>query len=216
MFIYNIIINYLSFSDQEADAEVERQRKERERQQKQHVFTLNETREQITQSEARLTDLKEEKHQLFLQLKKVLNEDEIRKRQLMSQENEMIRMHQFNVSQYTNPPRIQMVSSEQSSQHHTGFIQPIQLSRTPVSIAQAQVFKVEGGGGRQAPPVQSSQHHSTSPHNSMPITVKRLRTPSPPPPQNYRFGPFKPPPQAIPQYSHQSKFTNQNEILRAK
>lgn len=70
----------------EADAEVERQRKERERQEKQNSMTLSETREQISVLESRLSELKEEKHQVFLQLKKVLNEDEVRKRQLMSQE----------------------------------------------------------------------------------------------------------------------------------
>jgi len=66
----------------EADAEVERQRKERERQQKQDSMTLSETRDQIVKLDASLADLKEEKHQLFLQLKKVLNEDETRRRQI--------------------------------------------------------------------------------------------------------------------------------------
>jgi len=49
-------------------------------------MTLSETREQISAMEGRLSELKEDKHQVFLQLKKVLNEDEIRKRQLISQE----------------------------------------------------------------------------------------------------------------------------------
>lgn len=64
---------------------MERQRKERERQQKQDVMTLGETREQISQLEQRLAQLKEEKHQLFLQLKKVLNEDDNRRRQLVKE-----------------------------------------------------------------------------------------------------------------------------------
>lgn len=51
-------------------------------------MTLSETREQISALEGRLNELKDEKHQVFLQLKKVLNEDEIRKRQLMSQEQQ--------------------------------------------------------------------------------------------------------------------------------
>ncbi|XP_011312435.1 G protein pathway suppressor 2 isoform X1 [Fopius arisanus] len=68
--------------EQEADAEEERQRKERERQQKMDVMTLGETREQISVLEAELSQLKDEKHQLFLQLKKVLNEDDNRRRQL--------------------------------------------------------------------------------------------------------------------------------------
>ncbi|XP_066590135.1 G protein pathway suppressor 2 [Prorops nasuta] len=66
--------------EQEQDAEEERQRKERERQQKQDVMTLGETREQISNLEKELSQLKDEKHQLFLQLKKVLNEDDNRRR----------------------------------------------------------------------------------------------------------------------------------------
>ena len=43
-------------------------------------MTLEETKEQVAQSESRLSQLKEDKHQLFLQLKKVLNEDDSRKK----------------------------------------------------------------------------------------------------------------------------------------
>jgi G protein pathway suppressor 2 len=75
---------YYYITEQEADAEVERQRKERERKQKQDVMTLGETRDQISQLEVRLAQLKDEKHQLFLQLKKVLNEDD-RRRQLVKE-----------------------------------------------------------------------------------------------------------------------------------
>jgi G protein pathway suppressor 2 len=74
-----------AYAEQEADAEVERQRKERERQQKQDVMTLGETKMQIEQQEAKLAQLKEEKHQLFLQLKKVLNEDDSRRRQMIKE-----------------------------------------------------------------------------------------------------------------------------------
>lgn len=75
---------YIYISEQEADAEEERLRKERERQQKQDVMTLGETREQISTLENELAQLKDEKHQLFLQLKKVLNEDD-RRRQLIKE-----------------------------------------------------------------------------------------------------------------------------------
>jgi hypothetical protein len=47
-------------------------------------MTLGETREQIATLESELCQLKEEKHQLFLQLKKVLNEDD-RRRQLIKE-----------------------------------------------------------------------------------------------------------------------------------
>lgn len=76
---------YHCILEQEADAEEERLRKERERQQKQDVMTLGETREQISNLENELIELKDEKHQLFLQLKKVLNEDEYRRRQLVKE-----------------------------------------------------------------------------------------------------------------------------------
>lgn len=68
------------FSEQEADAEEERLRKERENRKKQHAMTLEETREKLTQMEQDLNDLKNQKHQLFQDLKVVLNEDATRKR----------------------------------------------------------------------------------------------------------------------------------------
>lgn len=74
------IINELLILEQEADAEEERQRKERETQQKQNVMTIGETREQISVLESELAQLKHEKHQLFVQLKKVLHEDDNRRR----------------------------------------------------------------------------------------------------------------------------------------
>ncbi|RZC42004.1 G protein pathway suppressor 2, partial [Asbolus verrucosus] len=67
--------------EREAEVEEERLRKEREAREQQDVMTLGETREQISQLETKLQKLKEEKHQLFLQLKKVLNEDDNRRRQ---------------------------------------------------------------------------------------------------------------------------------------
>merc|ERR1719319_832736 len=60
--------------------EYERLKKERENKKKQEASSLEETKEQIGQLEQKLTTLKEEKHQLFLTLKKVLNEDETRRR----------------------------------------------------------------------------------------------------------------------------------------
>ena len=71
--------------EREAEVEEERLRKEREAREQQDVMTLGETREQISQLEMKLVQLKEEKHQLFLQLKKVLNEDDNRRRQLVKE-----------------------------------------------------------------------------------------------------------------------------------
>lgn len=71
--------------EREAEVEEERLRKEREAREQQDVMTLGETREQIQHLETKLQQLKEEKHQLFLQLKKVLNEDDNRRRQLVKE-----------------------------------------------------------------------------------------------------------------------------------
>ncbi|XP_041976057.1 G protein pathway suppressor 2 isoform X2 [Aricia agestis] len=70
----------------EAEVEEERQRKEREAR---DVMTLEETKEQIEVLEQKLKLLEKEKQQLFMQLKRVLNEDEIRKRQQQKDANEM-------------------------------------------------------------------------------------------------------------------------------
>ncbi|XP_069355050.1 protein enabled homolog isoform X1 [Maniola hyperantus] len=73
----------------EAEVEEERLRKEREARERQDVMTLEETKEQIEQLELKLKQLEKEKQQLFMQLKRVLNEDEIRKRQQQKETNEM-------------------------------------------------------------------------------------------------------------------------------
>ncbi|CAB3243076.1 unnamed protein product [Arctia plantaginis] len=72
----------------EAEVEEERLRKEREARERQDVMTLEETKEQIDQLELKLKQLEKEKQQLFMQLKKVLNEDEIRKRQQQKETND--------------------------------------------------------------------------------------------------------------------------------
>ncbi|XP_040567707.1 uncharacterized protein [Lepeophtheirus salmonis] len=64
----------------EETQEFERQKKERERKKKQEKLSLEDTKEQIAQLEARLAKFKEEKHQLFHTLKKVLLEDQSRRR----------------------------------------------------------------------------------------------------------------------------------------
>lgn len=155
-----MLINF-QFPELEADAEVERQRKERERQQKQHVLTLSETREQIGQMESRLSELKEEKHQLFLQLKKVLNEDETRRRQLMNQEAaELMKLHPFN--NFNSPPRLQL--SDHGGHHPQQiFMQPMTVTRTQTGPG---VYKV-------GQPVSVSHHNNNnpSPHATMPVTV---------------------------------------------
>lgn len=72
---------FTNFVEQEAEVEEERLRKEREARDRQDAMTLGETREQIQLVSIKLEELRNEKQQLFLRLKKVLNEDENRKKQ---------------------------------------------------------------------------------------------------------------------------------------
>ncbi|CAH0386296.1 unnamed protein product [Bemisia tabaci] len=140
--------------EQEADAEEERQRKAREKQAMKDGMTLAETREEITLLENKLARLKDEKHQLFLQLKKVLNEDDNRRRQIVKETNAMMGIQGYPVA---HPPPL--------------FLQQ--------NIAQNQLYKVPAS-------------HSLL----QPSTLKRPRSPSPPP-SAYRQGySFKPAPGA--------------------
>ncbi|KAG0727220.1 G protein pathway suppressor 2 [Chionoecetes opilio] len=130
--------------EQEADAEEERLRKERETRKKQHAMTLEETREKITQMEQDLHDLKKQKHQLFQELKVVLNEDDTRKRAQQQQnylkESELMAVHSY--------------------PHGT-----IPLGGHPQMLFQSNLV-----GGR-------------GPIHSYKASLKRARTPSPPPQQ---------------------------------
>lgn len=74
--------------EREAEVEEERQRKEREATEQQQVMSLGETKEQISQLELKIKQLREEKHELFLQLKKVLNGDD--KRRQLVKENKYV------------------------------------------------------------------------------------------------------------------------------
>lgn len=75
--------------EQEAEVEEERLRKERQERDRQDAMTLGETRDQIQLLNTRLDELRNEKQQLFLRLKKVLNEDENRKKQQQQKDSEM-------------------------------------------------------------------------------------------------------------------------------
>ncbi|KAK3581691.1 hypothetical protein CHS0354_032410 [Potamilus streckersoni] len=85
-------------AEEEQDALLERQRKEREMRKKKEEedsLTLEQTKEQIHQLEKKLESLKAEKHELFSQLKKVLNqEEESRKRAQLKEQGEMLSLQQ--------------------------------------------------------------------------------------------------------------------------
>lgn len=96
--------------------EEDRQRKEREARERQNDMTLEETRGQITKLEQKLTELHNQKQQLFLQLKKVLNEDENRKKQ--QKDNEMFAMQALQAAQATSAPQPQVFLPPVRVQHH--------------------------------------------------------------------------------------------------
>ncbi|KAG8226469.1 hypothetical protein J437_LFUL009777 [Ladona fulva] len=171
--------------EQEADAEVERQRKERERQQKQDVMTLGETREQISHLEAKLAQLKDEKHQLFLQLKKVLNEDDIRRRQLVKESNDMLNMH-------GNYPAVALGS---------GGHPPIFLQANMSLAGRTPLYKVTSGHGQHnlLPPLNQ---YEVIQNGAMMGALKRTHSPSPPLHQGYHQG-YGYKPGSIPAYPQQ-------------
>ncbi|XP_077290283.1 uncharacterized protein LOC143914066 [Arctopsyche grandis] len=143
--------------EHEAEVEEERLRREREARERQDVMTLGETREQIQQLEHKLTKLKDEKHQLFLQLKKVLNEDDNRKRQQFKDANEMMANMNGIVPSGNMVPSLFFPTSVSQGNSNMG--------RPPLS---AQVLNMGAGGikrGRSpSPPYAQSQpnmHNNT-------------------------------------------------------
>lgn len=149
--------------EREAEVEEERLRKEREAREQQDVMTLGETREQITQLESKLTQLKEEKHQLFLQLKKVLNEDDNRRRQLFKDQNEMMTiqtipsglMHQ---QLYISP---NVARSAPVNQLQTNFKPPAKRPRSPSPQPMVSVSMYHQGYGYKPSPVGSSPYQGS-------------------------------------------------------
>ncbi|SPP73068.1 G protein pathway suppressor 2 isoform X2 [Drosophila guanche] len=76
----------------DAYCEQVRQRREEEERERENQQALEDTRDEITKLDEQLADLHSQKHQLLVQLKKVLNDDETRKKQ--AKENELFAMQQ--------------------------------------------------------------------------------------------------------------------------
>lgn len=106
----------------EAEVEEERRRKEREARERQDVMTLGETREQITKLDQKLTELRNQKQQLFLQLKKVLNEDENRKKQQQQKDSELFAMQAM---QAQNVPQPQVFLPQKLPHQHQLILQKV-------------------------------------------------------------------------------------------
>lgn len=94
--------------EQEQDKEQERLKKERElkkKKEEEDSLTLEQTKEQIALWENKLASLKQEKHELFSQLKKVLHQENAlkQKTQLKEQQNDQTSLqHQYMVGIGTN------------------------------------------------------------------------------------------------------------------
>jgi len=138
--------------DEEGKAEeYERLKKEREHKKKQEATSLEKTKDQVSILEEKLSSLKEEKHQLFLTLKKVLNEDETRRRKETNEMNILYPPQHsqiFPMSGHMAPNNPQLTAM---------YMQP--RSRQP-----AMYLKPHGHPQSMAPTQQ----------------IKRQRTPSPP------------------------------------
>ncbi|KAH0812138.1 hypothetical protein GEV33_010653 [Tenebrio molitor] len=147
--------------EREAEVEEERLRKEREAREQQDVMTLGETREQISQLETKLQKLKEEKHQLFLQLKKVLNEDDNRRRQ--KENNDVLAIQtlqtglvhqQLYISQ--NVPRNASVPQQQGT-----FKTAVKRPRSPSPQPAVPVSSYHQGYGYKPQPVGTGSYQNS-------------------------------------------------------
>ncbi|XP_064105258.1 G protein pathway suppressor 2-like isoform X1 [Macrobrachium nipponense] len=149
--------------EQEADAEEERLRKERENRKKQHAMTLEETREKLSQMEQDLTNLKNQKHQLFQELKVVLNEDATRKRAQQQQNNYLKESEMMAVHSYSHGA--------------------IPLGGHPQMLFQSSLV-----AGRATLPIHG---YKVPPSQPQPLltqsTIKRSRSPTPPPQASYAY-----------------------------
>ena len=146
--------------DEEGKAEeYERLKRERENKKKQDANNYEETKEQIGKLEEKLTNLKEEKHQLFLTLKKVLNEDDSRRRKETSEMNILYPQH---------------AAPNQLAFPLTGHMAPNnpQLTAMYLNPQQRQLAYMKPHGGLP-PPMPPAQ------------PIKRQRTPSPPRSSSY-------------------------------
>ncbi|XP_018023657.1 G protein pathway suppressor 2-like isoform X2 [Hyalella azteca] len=150
---------------QEVEAE-ERRRKEHESRKKQHAMTLEETKESIAKQTQQLEVLKNKKHDLFQQLKKVLNNEDKRKERhdqhpTYMKENDIIVAQQQ--PQMPLPLHSQQVVF-QSGLLHGG------VPRSSISS----LYKLSS----QSPhPLQPSQQQPSAQQSQ--INIKRSRSPSP-------------------------------------
>jgi len=157
--------------DEEGKAEeYERLKKEREHKKKQEANSLEETKDQISILEEKLSSLKEEKHQLFLTLKKVLNEDETRRRKETSEMNILYPPQHsqiFPLSGHMAPnnPQLTAMYMQPQSRQPTMYLKP---HGHPQSMPPAQQIKRQR---TPSPPRSQLAAVSSAYYRSLPVTV---------------------------------------------
>ncbi|XP_064486189.1 G protein pathway suppressor 2-like [Ornithodoros turicata] len=151
--------------EQEADAATERVRREQEQKRKQDAMTLEEIKDQVQQSEKKLKDLKDEKHQLFLQLKKVLHEDDTRRRALVKEANEMAALNHSAYLQQALPQPVYLHDRAQSMYkptvlHRAPMKRPLSPSPPPhhPSFPQQYAYKPQSYGPKLIPAYAPTSH----------------------------------------------------------
>ncbi|KAM8711879.1 hypothetical protein ACLKA7_012393 [Drosophila subpalustris] len=144
----------------ERQCEELRVRREREAQERETNLSLEDTRGQITRLDEQLADLHQKKHQLVVQLKKVLNDDETRKKQ--AKENEMFALQQAQMMQHVSTAQV--------------FLPPVRLQHHQLPMLQkpppgSQSTSVKRGRS-PSPPSQQHQAYYKSPASYAPQQQK--------------------------------------------
>lgn len=117
--------------EMEQDAIEKRLKKEREQQRRQDAMTLDQIKEQLAALEKKLNNLKDEKHNLFAQLKKVLNEEVARQKQ---REAEILAASQAQQgANHANQLQLQQQQPQQQQQMKIEEIHQQQQS-TPITL----------------------------------------------------------------------------------
>ncbi|KQS70976.1 G protein pathway suppressor 2 isoform X2 [Drosophila erecta] len=122
----------------EAQCEEQRLRREREEVDRQNQVALDDTRGQITRLDEQLADLHSQKHQLTVQLKKVLNEDETRKK--LAKENELFAIQQAAASSPVFLPALRVHQHHSLMQKPPSGGQPGKRGRSPSPPSQQQAY----------------------------------------------------------------------------
>ncbi|KAH8299671.1 hypothetical protein KR044_004450 [Drosophila immigrans] len=130
--------------EHERQVEEMRVRREQEARERENNLSLVDTRGQITRLDEQLADLHQKKHQLVVQLKKVLNDDETRKKQ--AKENELFALQQA-----------QALQAQASVATAQVFLPPVRLQHHQMPMLQK-------ASGHPSPP--SQQQHQQQQHQA--------------------------------------------------